>query len=119
MGSVEQALKAMDEALSVMGEKGERWREAELYRQKGELLLMKGVAIDEVERHFLRALEVARRQGAKVLELKAAVSLSRFWRQHGRKEEARQMLAETYSCFSKGLDAPDLREARALLDAAS
>jgi len=63
----------------------------------------------------LKAIEVARKQQAKSLELRATVSLARLWRQQGKKEEARRMLAEIYSWFTEGFDTADLQEAKALL----
>jgi len=69
----------------------------------------------EAETCFLKAIEIARRQQAKSLELRAVMSLSRLWQQQGKKEEARQMLAEIYNWFTEGFDTKDLQEARALL----
>src|SRR5262249_12611039 len=70
----------------------------------------------EAEACFRKALEVARRQEAKSLELRAATSLARLWQQQGKKDEARQMLAEIYSWFTEGFDTKDLQEAKALLE---
>jgi adenylate cyclase len=70
----------------------------------------------EAEACFLKAIEVARRQQAKSLELRAVMSLSRLWQQQGKKEEARQMLAEIYGWFTEGFDTADLREAQVLLE---
>lgn len=65
---------------------------------------------------FLRAVDIARRQSAKSLELQAVMSLSRLWREQGKEEEAHQMLAEVYDWFTEGFDTGDLREAKALLE---
>jgi predicted ATPase len=70
----------------------------------------------EAEAYFLKAVEIARRQGAKSLELRAVMSLSLLWRQQGKKEEARQILTEIYSWFTEGFDTKDLQEAKVLLD---
>jgi predicted ATPase len=70
----------------------------------------------EVEACFLQAIDIARKQQAKSLELRAVMSLSRLWHQQGKKEEARQMLAEIYGWFTEGFDTADLKEAKALLD---
>jgi predicted ATPase len=71
---------------------------------------------EEAEGYFQKAIAIARRQSAKSLELRAAMSLSRLWQQQGKKEEARQMLAEIYSWFTEGFDTADLKEAKALLE---
>ncbi|MBI3796409.1 MAG: hypothetical protein HY268_05475 [Deltaproteobacteria bacterium] len=70
----------------------------------------------EAEECFRRALELARRQGAKLLELKAGMSLSRLWSRQGKKQEAHQLLAEIYGWFTEGFDTADLKEARVLLE---
>ena len=70
----------------------------------------------EAEACFLKAIEIARRQSAKSLELRAVVSLSRLWQQQGKKEDARQRLAEIYGWFTEGFDTADLKEAKALLE---
>jgi len=70
----------------------------------------------EAEGCFRQALDIARRQQAKSLELRAAVSLSRLWQQQGNKVPARQMLQEIYGWFTEGFDTPDLQEAKALLE---
>jgi predicted ATPase len=69
----------------------------------------------EAETWLQRALDVARRQEAKSLELRAAMSLSRLWQQQGKREEAQQLLAGVYGWFTEGFDTPDLQEAQALL----
>ena len=79
--------------------------------QKGE-----GQKVVEVEANFLQALDVARRQEAKSLELRAAMSLARLWQQQGRHAEAYELLAPIYGWFTEGLDTADLQEAKALLD---
>ena len=71
--------------------------------------------IEEAENCFLKAIKVARQQGAKSWELKATISLARLWQQQGKKEAARQMLEALYSWFTEGFDTPDLIEAKALL----
>jgi predicted ATPase len=70
----------------------------------------------EAEACFLKAIEIARKQQAKSLELRAVMSLSRLWQQQGKKEEARQMLAEIYGWFTEGFDTADLKDAKALLE---
>jgi predicted ATPase len=100
----------------------ERLCEAELYRLKGEFVLGRsGVETEpevqtEAEECLRKAIEIARRQEAKYLELKAVMSLSRLWQQQGKKDEARRMLAEIYGWFSEGFDTKDLNDAKALID---
>jgi predicted ATPase len=70
----------------------------------------------EAEACFHKAIEIARRQQAKSLELRAVMSLSRLWQQQSKKDEVRQMLAEIYGWFTEGFDTADLKEAKALLE---
>jgi predicted ATPase len=127
-GSTERALALIDEALESVEKTGERFYEAELYRQKGELLsrsyseraeladfTARSSRSCEVERCFLKAISVADRQRAKWFELRAATSVARLWHRQGRKEEAHTMLAKSYSWFTEGFDATDLKDARLLL----
>jgi predicted ATPase len=124
-GKVEQAedgLAVLAEALTVAHKTEERTWEAELHRLKGELTLQSRVeslesgAQKEAEECFRQAIKVARGQRAKSLELRATMSLSRLWHIQGKKDEAREMLAEIYSWFTEGFDTADLQEAKALLE---
>jgi predicted ATPase len=125
LGQITEALNVITDALEFVRQTNGRWWEAELYRFKGELLLegeggTLGVKDEAAaEACFLNAIEVARRQEAKSLELRATVSLARLWQAQGKKEEANQMLAEVYGWFTEGFETVDLREARALLEAFS
>jgi predicted ATPase len=113
-------LHGLAEALVLVEVTGERWYEAELCRLRGELLLQHGVAPPaEAAGCFQRALDVARRQQAKSLELRAAMSLARLWQQQGKCVDARELLAPIYGWFTEGFDTADLQEAKALLDALS
>jgi predicted ATPase len=94
----------------------ERWWEAEVCRLKGELLLRLPLPdIPQAIACLHQAFAVARRQQAKALELRAALSLSRLWQRQGKRKEARQVLAEVYGWFTEGFDSSDLQEAKALL----
>ena len=94
----------------------ERWWEAEVYRLQGELLLqLPSRDVPQAEACFQQALDVARRQQAKALELRAALSLARLWQEQGQPTAARQLLAESYGWFTEGFDTADLQEAQALL----
>jgi predicted ATPase len=125
-GQAEDGLAALAEALTVEDNSGERFYEAELYRLKGELTLQKlSVASSqlsvpnpqlEAEACFHEAIEIARQQQAKSLELRAVMSLSRLWQQRGKKEEAHQILSGIYGWFTEGFDTADLQEAKALIE---
>ena len=94
-----------------------RWAEAELYRLRRSLLLQQTETPQaEVETWLQRALDVARRQEARSLELRAAMNLSRLWHQQGKWKEARDLLAEVYAWFTEGFDTADLQETKALLE---
>jgi class 3 adenylate cyclase/tetratricopeptide (TPR) repeat protein len=114
---MDEGLEVLKEALELVEATGNRDYEADLYRLRGELLLQKGGDEAEVERHLKTAIDVSRRQAAKMFELRAATSLARLLEQQGRTEEAKQTLSEVYGWFSEGFDTVDLREARELLDA--
>jgi predicted ATPase len=110
-----------DKGLAVLAEIPEHSIEtvysSEIYRCRGELLLSQEHAhAPEAENCFRTAVEVARRGGRRSLELRAATSLSRLLQTQGKREAARQMLAEIYSWFTEGFDTADLRDARTLLD---
>jgi predicted ATPase len=108
----------LTEALTLADKTGERWYEPELYRLKGELLLQQTSENQaEVENCFHQAIVVAQNQQAKSWELRAATSLARLWQQQGKRDEARQVLAEVYNWFTEGFDTADLKDAKALLDA--
>ena len=132
-GQTEEGLNALAEALATADKTGERHYEAEMYRLKGQLTLQKfqvsssKFQVDnlqsavrnpqsEAEECFWRAIEIARRQSAKSLELRAVMSLSRLWQQQDKKAEAREMLAEIYGWFTEGFDTADLKEAKTLLE---
>jgi predicted ATPase len=116
-GQNTEGLEALAEALAALPKSGARWWEAELHRLRGELLLQHaGVPPGEVATCFHQALTVARRQQAKSLELRAAMSLSRLWQCQGKHVEAQQLLAEIYGWFTEGFDTTDLQEAKTLLE---
>jgi predicted ATPase len=117
----EEALNVLAEALAVSRKTGDQWYDEEIYRLKGELLLASSRAENpsEAESCFRHAIDVARRQSAKSLELRTTTSLSRLLDKQGRRDEARRMLAEIYGWFTEGFDTADLKDAKALLDALS
>jgi len=149
VGQPEEALCSLSEAVAMLERSGPCWYEADLYRLKGTLTLqskvqsLKSKVEEEAEACFFKAIEIARQQQAKTLELRAAMSLARLWQRQaseqgarsleqggrskelgGREEqktrtrltEAHQMLSEVYSLFTEGFDTVDLKEAKALLD---
>jgi predicted ATPase len=114
-GEFEEASFLLDEALKIVERTGERWFEAELNRNKGQLLLRQGHT-EAGEGLYCKALSIAREQEAKLWELRAAMSLAQLRRDRGRRAEARDLLAPVYGWFTEGFDTPDLKEAKALLD---
>jgi predicted ATPase len=116
-GRPREGLEAVSEGLELVQRTGTRIFEAEMRRLKGELLLMgdKSTVVDAA-RCFGDAIQVARWQGAKSLELRATMSLARLFTIQGRRNEARTMLAEIYNWFTEGFDTADLKEAKALLE---
>jgi predicted ATPase len=117
-GQVEASLQTLAAALALVDQTQERYYEAELYRLQGELLLARSAEHHaEAATCFRHALDVARHQQAKSLELRAATSLSRLWQQQGKRAEAHELLAPIYGWFTEGFDTKDLQEAKALLEA--
>jgi predicted ATPase len=120
LGRIEDGLQALAEAHTLVQQQEERWWEAEVHRLRGVLLLRQpGTPQAEAKDWLQRALDVARRQEAKSLELRAAMSLSRLWQQQGKQAEARELLAPVYAWFTEGFDTADLQEAKTLLEALS
>jgi adenylate cyclase len=144
-GHVKEGLHLLDEATAVMRKNENRSCEAELYRLKGQLTLQSKASLGQVqdkskasqnkseipntqyltpntqaeaeaEACFQKAIDVARKQQAKSLELRATVSLARLWQQQGKHHEARNTLSEVYHWFTEGFDTKDLQEAKALLE---
>jgi len=115
-GLAKKALHALDNAFGLVEKAGERWCEAELTRLGGRCLTMMSGNTEETEMHYRSALQISREQGAKSLELRAAVSLSRLLYEQTKRQEARDLLAPVYEWFTEGFDTPDLKDARELLD---
>jgi len=118
LGMIEPGVQLLTEAFELGERNNERNWEAELCRLKGELRLAQAVPdAPEAEACFYRALNTARHQSARSLELRAATSLARLWQQQGKRQEAQDLLAPVYGWFTEGFDTADLQEAQALLDA--
>jgi tetratricopeptide (TPR) repeat protein len=116
IGEIEEALKMVEEALELKCKFEELYMEAELLRLKGELLQLQGKNEHDAEDYFRKAIDIAKGQKTKSLELRAVVSLSRLLKKQDKKEEAIELLEETYNWFTEGFDTKDLKEAKALLE---
>jgi adenylate cyclase len=114
-GRCEEGLSAVKDGLAVSKRNGEPFYDADLWRLKGELLNTEHKT-PEAECCFQKAIEIARHQAAKSLELRASTSLARLWHKQGKRAEARSLLGEIYGWFSEGFDTADLREAASLLE---
>ena len=114
-GRAEEGLASIDEALAEARTHNERWWDAELHRLRGEFLLMHGADASDVEAALLRAIEIARSQQARSLELRATMSLARLWIAQNRSDDARRQLSDLYAWFTEGFETPDLQAARLLL----
>jgi predicted ATPase len=120
LGQFDDARRCIGEAMTAVETTKERWWQAEVHRTAGEIAL-KSPEPDaaKAEAYFERALAVARKQQAKSWELRAAISMARLYFDQGKRDEARDLLAPVYGWFTEGFDTLDLKEAKALLDAAS
>jgi predicted ATPase len=120
---IEEGFGVLAEALAAVNRSEERMYEAELWRIKGELTLQqfkvqgsKFKVEEEAEGYFLKAIEIAQKQQAKSLELRAVMSLARLWQQQCKTKDAHEMLAEIYGWFTEGFDTKDLQEAKTMLE---
>jgi predicted ATPase len=114
--NLDDAWRCVDEALTLIEKTKERWCEAEVNRITGEIML-KSPERDAAKAaaYFERALSVASKQQAKSWELRAAMSMARLWRDQGKRDEARELLAPVHGWFTQGFDTLDLKEAKTLL----
>jgi predicted ATPase len=120
LGNFEDAWRSIREAMTMIEKTTEAWCEAEVYRTAGEIMLLAPKrAAEKAEAYFNHALTLARSQQAKSWELRVAMSMARLWRDQGKPQQARALLAPTYGWFTEGFDTRDLKEANALLDALS
>ena len=117
LSQYDNALRVMSEATEAVDRANDRWCEAEVARVAGEVaLLAPKKESAKAQKYFERALAVARQQQAKSWELRAAMSLARFWRSQRKVQQARELLASVYGWFTEGFDTRDLKEAKALLE---
>jgi predicted ATPase len=117
LGQFDDAWRCISEAMTAVETTNERWWEAEIHRVAGEIAL-KSPEPDsaKAEACFNQALAVARQQQAKSWELRASMSLARLWRDQGKVQQARELLAPVYRWFTEGHSTRDLMEAKALLE---
>ena len=115
LGQSDEGQRCLAEAARVIETTEERVWEAESLRLRGDLLNAAGDQ-SGAEQHYRQAIAVAERQSARLFQLRASTSLARLWRDQGKLAEARDLLGPIYSWFTEGFDAPDLKDAKALLD---
>ena len=115
LGRPVEGLNCLAEAAQIIQATDERVGEADVYQVQGELLNAAGDRAG-AEQSYRQALAIAQRQSAKLFELRAATSFARLWRDQGKRQQARELLAPVYGWFTEGFDTRDLKEARALLD---
>jgi predicted ATPase len=115
-GRYETAMDQVNQAITTSSEIGDRWCLPLIYMTHARLLQQTYPKADTAEASLRRALEVAELQCAKGWELRAATSLARLWRDQGKRDEARDLLAPVYGWFTEGFDTRDLKEAKTLLD---
>jgi predicted ATPase len=114
---LDDAWGCVGEALTTVETTKDRFWEAEVHRVGGEIALVSGHPdAAKAQAYFERALTVARQQQARSWELRAAMSMARLWREQGKRDEARELLAPVYGWFTEGFDTLDLKDAKALLD---
>jgi class 3 adenylate cyclase/predicted ATPase len=117
LGQFNEAWRCIGEALAASEASKESWCDADIHRLAGDIVLLSGEPdTAKAEAYFERALAVARKQQAKSFELRAATSMARLWRDQGKRDKARELLAPVYGWFTEGCDTPDLKQAKALLD---
>jgi predicted ATPase len=114
---IEDAWRSIGEATIAVETTKEKWCEADLNRIAGEIELISSARdTTKAEAYFERAITIAREQQAKSWELRAVMSVARMWRDHDKRQDASDLLAQVYGRFTEGFDTPDLRRARALLN---
>jgi predicted ATPase len=117
LGQLDDAWRCIGEAITAVETTKARIWETQVYRTAGELLLMSPEPdAVKAEAYFELALAVSRQQQAKSWELRAAMSMARLWRDQGKVQQARELLAPVYEWFTEGFDTHDLKEAKALLE---
>ncbi len=116
LSQFDEAWRNVHKAITAIEKSNETWWEADVNRIAGEIARKSEADALKAEKYFERALAVARQQQAKSWELRAAMSLARLWRDQGKVQQARELLAPVYGWFTEGFDTLDLKEAKALLE---
>ena len=117
LGRFDEAWRCIAEAIAVMETTNEKWCDPQVHQLAGEIALMTPDPDNaKVESHFQRAITLAQAQQAKSFELRAAMGMARLWRDQGKVQQARELLAPAYGWFTEGFDTRDLKEAKALLE---
>jgi predicted ATPase len=114
-GQINAGLAHVEEALNLLNATDEKWGEAEILRLRAQLLQASGNRL-AAECSFRAAMTLSKQQGAKLFELRACTGLARLWGAQGKRREAQQLLRSVYAWFTEGHEAPDLLEARGLLE---
>ena len=115
-GNPDGGSEALRSAAVIAEQSGERWWDAEICRLRALVVALSGGEVWESEAWLLKSLQTAQQQRAKSLELRAAMSMARLWRDQGKPQQARELLAPVYGWFTEGFDTLDLKEAKALLE---
>ena len=116
LGEFDDARGCIDEAMTAIQTNKERWCEAEVNRVAGEIALNRPSRMRRKRKHISSVRSLLRAQQAKSWELRAAMSMARLWRDQGKRQQARELLAPVYGWFTEGFDTRDLKDAKALLD---
>jgi predicted ATPase len=116
LGQFDQAWRCVGEAMILMENTKETWCEAEVHRMAGEIALLSPERSAKAEAYFERALAIARAQKTRSWELRGAMSMARLWRDQGKRQQARDLVAPIYDWFTEGFETDDLKEAKELLD---
>jgi predicted ATPase len=116
LGELDDAWRSIREATAAAEANKEKWCEPEILRVAGETAVISPADTSKAQTYFDRALAIARAQQAKSWELRTAMSMARLWRDQGKSEQARGLLAPVYGWFTEGFDTLDLKEAKALLE---
>jgi predicted ATPase len=117
LGQFDDAWRCIGEGMAASDASKESWCDADIHRLAGDIVLLSSQPdAAKAEAYFERALAIARAQQAKSWELRAATSMARLWRDQGKRDKARELLAPVYGWFTEGFDTPDLKQAKALLN---